>query len=341
MFESLSLNHRDITSKIKVAFGLVSLIPLFVIFYLVKVYGNSVMASKGNLAVVSFITAVIILLGWYLIKEMNRDVLNRLVQQEKLTALGQLAAGVAHEINNPLCIVLGNIQLLSKDIARFGYKDALDTIENEIDRCASIVSDLLEFSRNVESEFREININELLDETLSLIGHQLLIQDIKLVKEYGSGVPTVIGDGNRLKQVFMNIIVNAYHAMEGGGALTISSSVITSGPVRDKFRHRNLNIEILRPLWRTQNDTKNCQFIEVRIHDTGCGIREEDMQHIFEPFFTTREPGKGTGLGLSLSYGIVRQHKGDIKVESKAGEGTTFTVRLPAQLISKQNQRAS
>ena len=329
MTQNLSLNHRDIISRTQIAFSLVSIIPVLVIFYMVQMYGPFIPSTHRNLVLVSVITAVICTLGWYLIKGINRDVLNKLVQQEKLTALGQLAAGVAHEINNPLCIVLGNIQLLSKEAGQSGCKGTLDIIENEIDRCARIVSDLLEFSRHVEPEFKEIDVNGLLDGTLSLISHQLLIQDVQLIKEYGHNLPLIIGDGNRLKQVFMNIIVNACQAMEGGGTLTISSSVITSKPVRNKIRHRDLNIEILRPLWRTQNDTKNCQFIEVRIRDTGCGIKEEDMQHLFEPFWTTRKPDKGTGLGLSLSYGIIRQHKGDIKAESKAGEGTAFTIRLP------------
>ena len=328
MTQNLSLNHKDIISRTQIAFSLVSIIPVLVIFYMVQMYGPYMPSTHRNLVLVSIITAAICALGWHLIRGVNRDVLNKLVQQEKLTALGQLAAGVAHEINNPLCIVLGNVQLLSKEAGQSGYKGTLDIIENEIDRCARIVSDLLEFSRHVEPEFREVDINGLLDGTLSLISHQLLIQDIHLIKEYGHNFPHVIGDGNRLKQVFMNIIVNACQAMEGGGTLTISTCRGLIYQTRTNGRHkcRPYNFEILKHRFSRIGKRG---FIEVRISDTGCGIKEEDMQHLFEPFWTTRKPDKGTGLGLSLSYGIIRQHKGDIKTESKIGEGTTFTIRLP------------
>ncbi|MBI2447242.1 MAG: hypothetical protein HYV48_01740 [Candidatus Omnitrophica bacterium] len=166
MTQNLSLNHKDIISRTQIAFSLVSIIPVLVIFYMVQMDGPFISSTHKNLVLVSVITAVICTLGWHLIKGINRDVLNKLVQQEKLTALGQLAAGVAHEINNPLCIVLGNIQLLSKEAGQSGYKGTLDIIENEIDRCAGIVSDLLEFSRHVEPEFREVDINRLLDGTM-------------------------------------------------------------------------------------------------------------------------------------------------------------------------------
>lgn len=224
----------------------------------------------------------------------------KLLQSEKLASLGKLAAGVAHEINNPLGAILIYSHLLLEETPKNtpAYEN-LKKIVKETSRCKDIVKGLLEFARPKEPEMVPTDINEIIDRALAIVEKQALFQNITIIKEY-SQLPKIIADPSQLQQVFMNIIINAAEAMNGRGTLTI----------------------------RTFLDLKKEQ-IKIAFQDTGHGIKPEDMPRLFEPFFTTKEVGKGTGLGLAISYSIIQKHQGTIEVESQVGQGSTFTVILP------------
>ncbi|MCK4645534.1 MAG: cache domain-containing protein [Candidatus Aminicenantes bacterium] len=224
-----------------------------------------------------------------------------LFEAEKLASLGKLAAGVAHEINNPLGSILIYSHLLLEDADKKSpHYENLKKVVKETSRCKDIVKSLLEFARPKEPEMSLININEIVETSLSIMVRQALFQNIRLKKMYASPLPKIVADSAQLQQVFTNIILNAAEAMNGNGVLTLSSSLSEEG-----------------------------SYIEVKFSDTGPGIKEEDKKRLFEPFFSTKEVGKGTGLGLAISYSIIQKHQGTIEVKSEAGKGSTFTVKLP------------
>ncbi|MBI4795060.1 MAG: PAS domain S-box protein [Deltaproteobacteria bacterium] len=225
----------------------------------------------------------------------------QLTRTEKLAALGQLAAGLAHEINNPLGGILVYSYLLLEDQAPEQAERAqVEKIVREATRCKEIVQGLLEFSRHMPSKMIPLNINAVLEETLSLVSDHLLFQNIDLVREFQADLPPVLGDKTKLEQVFINLLMNCGESMEGEGKL----SVVTSG--------------------RTGSE-----MVQIRFRDTGPGIPEGHLSRLFDPFFTTKEVGKGVGLGLSISYGIIQKHRGRVSVESTGPQGTTFLVELP------------
>jgi len=242
----------------------------------------------------------------------------QLIQSEKMAAVGQLSAGVAHELNNPLGGILGYAQytlekmnrkalaeMTEKDLE--SYKKHLRDIEAQSRRCKMIVQNLLKFSRSsTKIEMTETDINSVLLETISLIEHQLTMHKINLVTDLRENIPHLQANPGMLQQVFTNIIINAIHAMENGGNLIISSRY---SPSLGEFSGA----------------------VEISISDDGCGIPLEIQKNIFEPFFTTKGIGKGTGLGLSVSYGIVREHGGEIKVDSVENCGSVFTIVLPLE----------
>lgn len=231
---------------------------------------------------------------------------DNLIRSEKLASIGKLSATVAHEINNPISGVLTYIKLMLKKF-RHGdtgeeeikkYIDYLSLMERETERTSGIVKNLLDFSRQREPRYKLADINHLLDETLMLVGNQINLQGISVVKSYAA-LPSTMADADQLKQAFMNIIINACEAMkEGGKRLTLTTSFDTS-----------------------------TRGITVSIRDTGTGIPQQELNKIFEPFYTTKE--KGTGLGLAVVYGIITKHEGRIDVASKQGEGTTFKLTIP------------
>ena len=225
----------------------------------------------------------------------------QLLHSEKLASLGVLAGGVAHEINNPLMVILGRTELmLMDDGVPSEITRNLETIRVETERIAEIVHGLLMFSRKSRQEKIEtVDVNEVLERTLMLSEHQLAVGNVRVIKEFDPKLPPIQANPGQLQQVFMNLIINAHHAMPEGGELTVRT-----GPVPQ----RRLFIEI---------------------EDTGCGIAQEDLNRIWDPFFTTKEEGKGTGLGLSVSRNITENHGGMIGVESTVGVGTLFRVVLP------------
>jgi two-component system NtrC family sensor kinase len=226
----------------------------------------------------------------------------RVAHSERLASLGMLAAGVAHEINNPLGGIMSLTALTLEDMKPDDPdRENLEEVVKQTARCRDIVKGLLEFSRQSKMTTELVDLNKALQETLSLITRQALFFNIDVVKNLDDGLPVVLGDESQIEQVFMNIFMNAAQAMEERGTLTIT--------------------------------TRRCDsdgFAEVLISDTGHGIPSDKLSRIFDPFFTTKESGHGTGLGLSIAYGIVARHGGVISVASEPGQGTLFTIRLPA-----------
>ncbi len=228
----------------------------------------------------------------------------QLIHAEKLTSLGQMAASIAHEINNPLAGVLTYAKLLTKKVAgdTFGKEEALDylsKIESEVSRCSRVIRNLLDFARQTEPHFKLVDINQVLEQVLTMVGHQAQLQNVEVVKEFSSFLPKVMADFDQLQQIFTNLTLNAIQAMPGGGKLTLRTSA------------------------------ENSQ-VKVDVQDTGCGIPKENLSKLFTPFFTTKEKGKGVGLGLAVVQRIIERHKGRIQVQSEAGKGTTFSVYLGA-----------
>ena len=225
----------------------------------------------------------------------------QLMHSDKLASLGQLAAGVAHEINNPLSGILIDASLILEDLDDHSpLREDLRNIIEDTHRCKEIVKNLLAYSRQTEYKEEIFDIRTVIDQTFSLLGDHALLQDIKVMKDLSSFMMMCKGDKNQLIQVFTNMIINAAQAMNGRGNMTITTH-------RDK------------PEGKT--------YIE--ISDTGSGISEQNLSKIFDPFFTTKEEGKGTGLGLSTVYGIIERHNGRIQVKETSPKGTTFLIELP------------
>jgi signal transduction histidine kinase len=235
----------------------------------------------------------------------------QLLQQEKLASVGQLAAGVAHEINNPLGSVLLYADILRKETPDDNpqQRQDLKMIIREATRCKVIVDDLLNFSRQNEILAQDTDINQLLRELAEEADKKELYQAIDIVSEMDPGLPSIQADPLQLRQVFLNLMNNAAEAMPRGGKLILRTG---QGPAPG--------------------------LITIEVQDTGHGISEEHMKKIFTPFFTTKPIGKGTGLGLAIIYGIVKMHQGQIRVESKVGRGTRFTITLREKLPARKHQ---
>jgi PAS domain S-box-containing protein len=227
----------------------------------------------------------------------------QLMQTEKLSSIGLLAAGVAHEINTPLTGISSYTQILLKEDATDGERrrEILKKIEKQTVRASEIVGGLLSFSRLGGNEFTTVDVNRIIHDSLSLLDHQFDRSRVRVARDLYDNLPPVYGNTGKLQQVFVNLFLNARDAMPSGGELGIQTGMDDSMGVVD-------------------------------ISDTGGGIPRENLKRIFDPFFTTKGIGKGTGLGLAVSYGIIQEHGGGIFVESDAGNGTRFTLKLPARL---------
>jgi PAS domain S-box-containing protein len=244
-----------------------------------------------------------------------RTMTDQLIRQEKMASVGQMAAGVAHEINTPLGVILGYTQLMMDDFAKDSEEyENLRIIERQTKACRKIVADLLKFSRQTDSAKVKVDLNELIEEVLTVSEHNLNISHIRVIRRFAPRLPVIIGDAEKLRQVFINLLNNSHHAMANGGEIYIT----------------------------TGHDPASGEII-ASVRDTGSGIDEEIKWKIFDPFFTTKEVGQGTGLGLSVTYGIIRDHGGSVTVESpvqdqKTGQriqGTAFHVRLPVAVEQK------
>ena len=231
---------------------------------------------------------------------------------EKLASIGQLAAGIAHELNNPLTGVLTFTSLLRRKMPEKSQDaEDLDLVIRETKRCASIIRRLLDFAREKVPEKKFINLNHLVGDTVKFVERSAALQKIEISMDLDPDLPEILVDSDLIKQVIMNILVNAKQAIEENGSIQVQTRF---NPGRKMANTGNELVPV----------------VELSISDTGCGIPEANLQRIFDPFFTSKEVGKGTGLGLSVSYGIVKSHDGEIKVESSVGEGTTFHIYLPA-----------
>ncbi len=225
----------------------------------------------------------------------------KLIQSEKMAAFGQLGAGIAHEVKNPLAGILGYAQLsLRKMESDNPLHNNLKIIEKETKRCKTIIDNLLKFARQEKVAYMPTDINTVIEDAAAIVDHQLGIHQVKLEKRLAEGLPKITGNSNQIQQVLMNLMINAQQAMEGQpGVVTVESVLADSG------------------------------HIEIRVADSGPGIPKELQAKIFEPFFTTKSAGKGTGLGLSVSYGIIKDHAGEIFIQSDPGNGTAFIILLP------------
>jgi signal transduction histidine kinase len=221
------------------------------------------------------------------------------LQTEKLSALGRMAAGIAHEINNPLAgILLYSTNLLKKAPKDGPMRDGLEIIVHETQRCGNIIQELLEFSRQGEPDKALANINDVITKALNIVENELRLHHIEMRKQLSDDMEDIFLDANQMEQVFVNLLLNAVEAIQERGKVTIRS-------------HMGLD--------------EKSEIVE--IEDTGCGISPENVERIFEPFFSTK--AHGTGLGLAVSFGIVQKHGGKIKVASRVGHGTKFTIELP------------
>jgi len=223
----------------------------------------------------------------------------QLIQTEKLTSLGLLAAGVAHEVNTPLAVISNYVQLLAKQLPAGDPRQGLiEKIVKQTFRASDIVNNMLNFSRTGAAEFREVNLNQLVEETLSLVSHPFRTSQVQVIQTLQDDLPPVLGSGNRLQQVFLNLFLNARDAMPSGGMLEVRTSCSNGS-------------------------------VEIEVSDSGQGIPREHLSRIFDPFFTTKSASRGTGLGLSVSYGIIKEHGGKVEVRSTPGKGTSFHLEFP------------
>ena len=242
------------------------------------------------------------------VNELKSD-LQKMIQEDRMISLGKLVASCAHEINNPIQGLL-TFSVLMQDILAEGepssedleqFKDHLALMSKELERCGNIVSGLLSFSRESLGEYKGIDLNQVLLAAILLTRHKMNLRNVDLVIRLYPDLLMIMGNDRELQQCFLNLIFNAIEAMRGGGQLKLISKLASDG--------KNVCIEI---------------------HDTGYGIPKENLDHIFDPFFTTKGEGEGTGMGLSIVYGVVKNHKGDIKIDSTVGKGSSFILNFPA-----------
>ena len=231
-----------------------------------------------------------------------KDLYGQLVQSEKMAAFGALGAGIAHEVKNPLAGILGITQLSLRGVeAGHPLQKNLLIIEKETKRCKTIIENLLKFARQEQVAFEAVDLPQVVADAVAIVDHQLGINSIRVEQDLEPGLPSCLGNANQLQQVLMNLMINAQQAMAGAsGVLKLSARAGEGGTV------------------------------ELRVSDNGPGIPKEIQGKIFDPFFTTKPAGQGTGLGLSVTYGIVKEHGGEIRLESGEGVGTTFIITLPA-----------
>ena len=231
------------------------------------------------------------------------DLEAQLSQADKLSSIGLLAAGVAHEVNTPLAVISSYAQMLQKQLQGDAQKSGLmEKITRQTFRASEIVNNLLNFSRTSGTEFTEVSLNKVISDTLALLEHQFRVSKVRVEDDLYQDLPTIQGNSGRLQQVFLNLFLNAKDAMPEGGTLRVTTS--------------------------------NGESVSVRVADTGTGIAQEHIQRIYDPFFTTKTTpqqgqNRGTGLGLSVTYGIIQEHAGKIRVESRPGQGTTFHLDFP------------
>jgi two-component system NtrC family sensor kinase len=271
--------------------------------------GNLGMAVAAIfLAVLTFMTARKLLQKLAAAKEQTSFLDGKLVQSQKLASVGELSAGIGHEINNPLAIISQETEWMQHLLKRIGespskevteLQDSLKEILRQVDRCREITQNLLDFARRKEPVFQEVNVNKLIDDLSRLVEKEVIQHNIAIRRDFQQNLPLVHTDAPSLRQVVLNLLNNATYAVQKDGRIRIATKSSENGSV------------------------------DIIVEDTGCGIPKEHLTKIFDPFFTTKPEGKGTGLGLSICHGIVDKLGGRISVSSEVGKGSTFVVTLP------------
>jgi two-component system NtrC family sensor kinase len=229
-----------------------------------------------------------------------------LLHKEKLASMGQIAAGIAHQINNPLGTILLFADTMQGETDNDRHREDLKMIVQETLRCKKIVSELLSFARQQDVLAQESDVHDILQQAIDSVSRQPSFAQIQIVQNFASDLPNIQADPFQLVQVFVNLLNNSAEAMPGGGTITIETR---------RMDHQ--------------------KAVEIVVTDTGGGIPEENLGKVFNPFFTTKPLGKGTGLGLSIVYGIIKMHRGQISVKSQLGKGTTFAITLPIKLAKQ------
>ncbi len=286
---------------------------------LVEYYENPILTKSGEERIIAWHNNILTDEKGYIIGTLSsgEDITKRkqteaeLIRSEKLASVGQLAASIAHEVNNPLAGILIYMKILlkkyeEKKLQTVETENQLLKIEKELERTSRIIRNLLDFSRQSEPTMRPVKLNKVVESALFLVGNQISLEKIRLEKKLDAQLPPVLADFDQIQQVLINIILNAIQAMPNGGTLEITTSAAKGIKIGES--------------------TKNTVRIDIK--DTGVGIPGEDQKKLFTPFFTTKEKGKGVGLGLSVVHGIIEQHKGKIEIDSEPGVGTTFTIYL-------------
>ena len=247
--------------------------------------------------------------------EMDENLLRQLVSNEKMAELGMLSIGMVHEINSPLSVIASAAQMILREgeLSEF-VQEMVERIGEESRRLSQLTRGLLSFAREEEGAAEEVDINRIVRDVMAFLKYEAQKRSIEVVEDMDHRIPAVKIDPNRLKQVLINLVMNAIQAMPEGGTLRVA----TRRRGRETGDWRKLQSPII-----------DADFVEISVEDTGPGIPREKLPLIFEPFYTTKEPGKGTGLGLFITRSIVRALKGTIKVESEPGKGSSFIVQLP------------
>lgn len=260
------------------------------------------------LAFITFMTTRNLLQKFAAAKEQTFFLDEKLVQSQKLASIGELSAGIGHEINNPLAIISQETEWMQHLLKRIGerdpkevaeLKDSLKEVLRQVDRCREVTQNLLEFARKKEPVFQEVNVNKLIDDLSRLVEKETIQDHIEIRRDFQQDLPLVHTDAPSLRQVVLNLLTNAIHAVQKDGRIRIATKSSENGSV------------------------------DIIVEDTGCGIPADHLTKIFDPFFTTKSEGKGTGLGLSICHGIVDKLGGHIAVSSEVGKGSTFVVTLP------------
>jgi len=293
----------------------------------VEDYENIIMTKSGEERIIAWHNTTLIDENGHIFGTLSsgEDITKRkqaeeeLLQSEKMVSLGQLAASVVHEVNNPLAGIMVYVKLFQKKhrekkIQEESTEKQLQKMEKELDRTTRIIRNLLTFARQSDPSISPNDINKIIDAALLLVRNQINLENIRLEKNFDLDLPQVLADFEKIEQVLINIILNAIQAMPEGGNLAITTSVAKNTIVGD-----------------TRKDT-----VRIDIKDTGIGIPKENLKKLFTPFFTTKEKGKGVGLGLSVVHGIIGKHKGKIEVESEQDVGTTFSIYLEVSNEKKE-----
>ena len=260
------------------------------------------------LAAIAFVTTLKLLQKLAAANEQACFLDGKLVQSQKLASIGELSAGIGHEINNPLAIISQETEWMQHLLKRLGegdskavaeLQDSLKEVLHQVDRCREITQNLLDFARRKEPIFQEVNVNKLIEDLSRLVEKEAILHQIEIGRDFQQDLPLVHTDAPSLRQVVLNLLTNATHAVQKDGKIRIATKSSQNGSV------------------------------DIIVEDTGCGIPKDHLVKIFDPFFTTKPEGKGTGLGLSICHGIVDKLGGRISVSSEVGKGSTFVVTLP------------